>query len=166
MEQLLTLARVDPETGIMQGKAVDLQRLAEEIIGDHEAQARIKGIALQLKAQEGLSVIGHRDSLGILLRNLLDNAIRYTPNGGQIEVSLAKEAGTVALRVADSGPGIPPTERERIFGRFVRLAGQESSGSGLGLSIVQRIAELHQATIRLDQSALGGLEVCVRFTTT
>lgn len=166
VEQLLTLARVDPETGIMQGKAVDLQRLAEEIIGDHEAQARIKGIALQLKAQEGLSVIGHRDSLGILLRNLLDNAIRYTPNGGQIEVSLAKEAGTVALRVADSGPGIPPTERERIFGRFVRLAGQESSGSGLGLSIVQRIAELHQATIRLDQSALGGLEVCVRFTTT
>lgn len=163
LEQLLTLARVDPEANLMRGESVDLQRLAEGILADHEAQARAKGISIQLKAQEGMSVAGHHDSLAILLRNLLDNAICYTPQGGRVEVGLTDEAGGVTLRVADSGPGIPPAERERSFGRFVRLAGQETSGSGLGLSIVQRIAELHQAEIRLDQSALGGLEVRVRF---
>ena len=163
VEQLLTLARVDPETGMGQGETVDLQRLAEEIIGDHEAQARSKGIALQLNAPGALHIIGHRDSLGILLRNLLDNAIRYTPDGGEIEVSLTAEAGAVALRIADSGPGIPPAERERIFGRFIRLAGQESNGSGLGLSIVRRITELHRAELHLSESALGGLEVCIHF---
>lgn len=163
VDQLMTLARVDPETGLTHGETVDLQRLATEILADHEPQARTKGLTLELDTREGISIVGHRDCLGILLRNLLDNAIRYTPKDGHIKVSLADEAGGVALRIADSGPGIPTTERERIFGRFVRLAGQETSGSGLGLSIVQRIAELHQAEISLNQSALGGLEVYVRF---
>jgi two-component system sensor histidine kinase QseC len=161
--QLLTLARVDPETGLGQGEPVDLQRLAEAALADHEHQAREKGIALELQASKGLGINGHRETLCILVRNLLDNAIRYTPKGGKVEVTLAVNRGVIALCVADSGPGIPKEERERIFGRFVRLAGQETNGSGLGLSIVQRIAELHNATIRVDRAALGGLEVCVEF---
>lgn len=163
VEQLLTLARVDPETGLGQGAPVDLHRLAEAALADHEQQAREKQITLQLQAKKGLSIVGHRESLCILLRNLLDNAIRYTPQGGEVQVNISEEAGAVSLCVADSGPGIPAAERERSLGRFIRLAGQEISGSGLGLSIVQRIAELHQAVVRLDQSKLGGLEICVHF---
>ena len=163
VEQLLTLARVDPDAGMAVGGTVLLQPLAEEVIGDHESQARAKEISLQLKAEHGLSVRGQRESLAILLRNLLDNAIHYTPRGGSIEVSLTRENVDVTLRINDSGPGIPDVERERIFGRFVRLAGQETGGSGLGLSIVRRIAELHRAELHLGESALGGLEVCVRF---
>lgn len=163
VEQLLTLARVDPETGLAQGKPVDLLQLAENAIADHEQRARTKGITLQLKADKTHSVTGHQDSLSILLRNLLDNAIRYTPEGGNVRISLAGENGSITMCIADSGPGVPEKERERIFDRFIRLAGQETSGSGLGLSIVQRIAELHQARIRLGESTLGGLEICVRF---
>lgn len=80
-----------------------------------------------------------------------------------MRISLAEENGSTTMCIADSGPGVPEKERERIFDRFIRLAGQETSGSGLGLSIVQRIAELHQARIRLGESTLGGLEICVRF---
>ncbi len=163
VEQLLTLARVDPDTGLAQREQVDLPLLAEAVIADHVPQARTKGIALQLKADKALSIAGHRDSLGILLRNLLDNAIRYTPQSGKVQVSLSKQAGEIFLCVSDSGPGVPAEQRERIFDRFYRLAGQEAEGSGLGLSIVQRIAASHQAQIRLDQSTLGGLEICVIF---
>lgn len=163
VDQLMTLARVDPETGLTRDQSVDLHRLATGILADHEPQARTKELTLQFEAHEGMSIIGNSDCLGIMLRNMLDNAVRYTPEGGSINVSLAEEQGAVVLCVEDSGPGIPAEERERIFNRFFRLAGQETSGSGLGLSIVQRIAELHKAEIRLGESALGGLEVCVRF---
>lgn len=163
VEQLLTLARVDPDTGQAKGGPVDLQRLAQGAIADHEQLARTKGITLQLKSDKAHSVTGHRDSLCILMRNLVDNAIRYTPEGGEVQVSLYEEEGTISLCVEDNGPGIPETERERIFGRFIRLAGQETNGSGLGLSIVQRIAGLHRAELSLGQSTLGGLEICVKF---
>lgn len=163
VEQLLTLARVDPETGLTRSAQVDMLGLAEDAIADHEQQARVKGIALQLHAEQALNIAGHRESLCIMIRNLLDNAIRYTPEGGEVQVNLTGNAGKVFLCIADSGPGIPEADRERIFGRFIRLAGQESRGSGLGMSIVKRIADLHQATIRLDRSSLGGLEVCVGF---
>jgi two-component system sensor histidine kinase QseC len=163
VEQLLTMARVDPDSGLGEGAPVDLHRLAEAALVDHEHLAHDKGITLQMQANKGLSIVGHRESLCILVRNLLDNAIRYTPEGGEVEVILAEEQGHIALCVADSGPGIPKEERDRIFDRFVRLAGQETNGSGLGLSIVQRIAELHGAQIRVDQAAQGGLEVCIHF---
>lgn len=163
VEQLLTLARVDPDAGLGQGEKVDLLLLAENTLADHELQARAKRIDLQLMTEKSLTITGHRESLRILLRNLLDNAIRYTPEDGEVQVSLSEEAGAIVICVSDSGSGIPVDKREQIFGRFIRLTGQDISGSGLGLSIVQRIAELHKAQIRLDDSALGGLEVCVRF---
>lgn len=166
VEQLLTLARVDPEAGLAQSGQVNLLRLVEEAIADHEPLARAKNITLQLNAAHVLSIAGHRESLCILMRNLLDNAIRYSPEGGEVHITLGEGIESILLCVADSGPGIPKAERERIFGRFIRLAGQETSGSGLGLSIVQRITELHKAQITLDQSALGGLEICMRFPST
>ena len=102
---------------------------------------------------------GHADALAILLRNLVDNAVRYTPDGGKVEISMVREQRCVLLRVADSGPGIPAAEREKVFKRFYRALGTEAPGSGLGLSIVQRIAELHRATLVLGVSAYNGLHV-------
>lgn len=112
-------------------------------------------------------VQGDTAALHSLVSNLVDNAIQYTPHGGRVDVSVhsAVEAERVRywLTVCDSGPGIPPEERERVFDRFYRRPGQTESGTGLGLSIVHSIAERHGATLVLDASALGGLSVAVGF---
>jgi signal transduction histidine kinase len=101
--------------------------------------------------------------LRILLRNLVDNAVRYSPAGGRVIVAVAENI----LTVTDTGPGIPATERERVFDRFHRLAGQDTEGSGLGLSIVARIAELHRARIELTDGEGGnGLRVRITFAET
>src|SRR5690606_20375285 len=107
---------------------------------------------------------GNRGLLAILLRNLVDNAIRYTPAGGIVDVAVLHQAESVALTVTDSGPGIAPEEREHVLGRFHRVLGSGQDGSGLGLSIVARIAELHRATLTLDSGPAGhGLCVSVGF---
>ena len=158
VDQLLTLARLDPEkTRAIEMVALD--RLAEEVCADHGAPALAKNVALELDALP-TQVAGNADMLRVLLRNLVDNAIRYTPAGGHVTVAVAPGA----LTVTDTGPGIPAAERERIFDRFHRLAGQDTEGSGLGLSIVARIAERHGATVRLDAGDNEkGLRVTVRF---
>ena len=104
----------------------------------------------------------------MLLANLLDNALRYTPEGGRIDVAIDDEVGHAVLTVADTGPGIPASERERVFDRFYRGASTAApdgqTGSGLGLSIVKRIADAHGATVTLDAASDGrGLVVRVRF---
>jgi two-component system OmpR family sensor kinase len=100
----------------------------------------------------------------ILLRNLIDNAIKYTPQGGTVDVSVVAESGFVRVAVEDSGPGIPPEERERVFDRFYRVPGSDAAGSGLGLAIIKSIAERHGATLALDTSQrLGGLAATVKF---
>lgn len=160
VDQLLTLARLDPDHAAA-SEPVRLDRLAEEVCAAHGTEAMEKNIALELDA--GVSTIaGNADMLRILLRNLVDNAIRYTPPGGRIMVSVAPGI----LTVTDTGPGIPAPERQRVFDRFRRLAGQETEGSGLGLSIVARIAERHGATVELGAGEAGqGLRVTVRFRT-
>jgi signal transduction histidine kinase len=102
----------------------------------------------------------------MLLANLLDNALRYTPEGGRIDVAVDDDAGHAVLTVADTGPGIPAIDRERVFDRFYRgaNAGPDQTGSGLGLSIVKRIADAHGAEVNLDAGNDGqGLIVRVRF---
>jgi two-component system OmpR family sensor kinase len=109
-------------------------------------------------------VSGDPESLRILLSNLVDNALRYTPRGGRIDVSVDRDREDVILSVADTGPGIAAEERERVFDRFYRGEASEGSGSGLGLSIVKRIADAHGATIALGAPDNGsGLVVRVRF---
>ncbi len=158
VDQLLTLARLDPEN-IVPAAAVRLDSLAEEVCADHGAQALEKEVVLELEAVP-TTVAGRADMLRILLRNLVDNAIRYSPMGGCVTVAVAPSL----LTVTDTGPGIPPAERERVFDRFRRLAGQDTEGSGLGLSIVARIAERHGATTRLAAGDNGsGLQVIVEF---
>jgi two-component system OmpR family sensor kinase len=109
-------------------------------------------------------VAGQPEALHTLARNLVDNAIRYTPAGGRIELSVFVDSARPTLEVKDTGPGIPPEERERVFDRFYRLPGAGTQGSGLGLAIVRQIAEAHRAEVSLGEADHGkGLRVTVRF---
>uniref|UniRef100_UPI00247A2505 sensor histidine kinase n=2 Tax=Variovorax TaxID=34072 RepID=UPI00247A2505 len=116
------------------------------------------------RADEGAAVKGQPEALRMLLRNLLENAVKYTPEDGRVDIAIARQGEAVELSVDDSGPGLPPTERERVLDRFYRSGEPQAPGSGLGLSIVKSIAELHGASVALDASpSLGGLRVVVRF---
>ncbi len=170
VEQMLVLARHEAQAG--QGQAaqpVDLQALVRDGITAALPQAQARGIDLGLldvEAGEGGPVVvpGHPDSLGVLLRNLLDNALKYSPEQGQVDVALQQEGGVARLVVEDSGPGIPEAERARVLDRFYRVPDAPARGSGLGLAIVKTIADQHGATLLLGASQrLGGLRVEVRF---
>jgi signal transduction histidine kinase len=133
-------------------------------LADSAPLAQGKSLALSLDAADGLQVSGDQSALAVLARNLVDNAIRYTPGGGQVHLSWQPEGSGALLRVDDSGPGIAPSDRERVFDRFVRGASAgETPGSGLGLAIVRSIAQRHRAALQLGSSDLGGLRVDVRF---
>jgi two-component system sensor histidine kinase QseC len=164
VEQLLVLARLDPQTALPPGQAVDLLSLARQGVAEIAPAAAAKGVEVGLAAGEAAQVAGDAVLLAVLLRNLLDNAVRYTPAGGEVEVSVRRADGGVVLAVVDNGPGIPEAERGRVFDRFHRLLGSGEEGSGLGLSIVRRIADLHRAQVRLDAGPAGrGLRAEVTF---
>jgi two-component system OmpR family sensor kinase len=164
VEQLLTLARVEPESFAARRTECDLAAIARDAIVSRAALAAAKSIDLGLAHATEAKVQGDAATLAILLSNLLDNAIRYTPSGGRIDVAVNSDEAGATLSVSDTGPGIAPEDRERVFDRFYRGAANEESGSGLGLSIVKRIADAHRATITLDAPAEGtGLVVKVRF---
>ena len=109
-------------------------------------------------------IVGNETALSILIRNLVDNAIRYTPENGQVSVEITTDNDKVILQVTDSGPGIPPELHAQVFERFYRVLGTKTSGSGLGLPIVKQIADLHNATIELGTPEKGtGLQIKVVF---
>jgi two-component system OmpR family sensor kinase len=165
--QLLALAREEGERQQpAQPQPVDLHELVRQVVSDLLPQAQARRIDLGLAAgdNEPLQVQGDPEALHTLLRNLLDNAIKYTPDGGQVDISLALRDRSPCLFVEDSGPGLPAAERERVFDRFYRVPGTDAQGSGLGLAIVKAIADAHSATVTLDRSPrLGGLRCEVRF---
>lgn len=149
--QLLTLSRLGQEEALDDMHPVDLHKLATEIIAYLVPIALEKHIEIELMPPPPhVMVLGSDTALGILIRNVVDNAIRYTPPYGQVKVQLINKENHVILRVTDTGPGIPIELRERVFERFFRILGTTASGSGLGLAIVNQIAELHHATISLD----------------
>ncbi|MDP1658619.1 MAG: ATP-binding protein [Methylotenera sp.] len=154
VEQLLALARVDPETAAANYKRLDLQALTASVMADVEPLAHAKQIELLLEEGQTCHVLGDGTQLRLLLRNLLDNAIRYTPLGGCVSVKVGDTEG-VMLEVRDTGAGIPESEREHVLQRFYRITGSGEEGSGLGLSIVQRIAELHGAQLELSDNETG-----------
>lgn len=164
VEQLLAMARLDPEVRLHDLVPVDLREIAAEVLADLAADASEKNIELGLEdGQERVTIRGDPASLHVLLGNLLNNAIRYTPAGGRVAASVTSSQDQVILKVSDSGPGIAPDERERVFERFYRGQDSSGAGSGLGLAIAQRIASLHRAHITLATSVYGGLEVQVVF---
>lgn len=167
IEQILTLNRTTPDLYITNFTAVDLHALAQEYIADNYSRFEEKNLAVELHGHPAW-LQGNRFALETLVQNLLDNACKYTPAGGQIRVTADTREGSVVLTVEDSGPGIPEDQQERIFDRFYRIGGDQHDsgviGSGLGLSIVRHIAELHHANIKLQRSSLdGGLSVSVIF---
>jgi two-component system OmpR family sensor kinase len=164
VDQLLTLARVEPEALESHAVDCDLVEIAKEAIVARAPLAADKGVDLGLADAQPAQVRGDPASLAILMSNLVDNALRYTPAGGRVDVSIGRDHGAAVLRVADTGPGIPADERERVFDRFYRSGENGESGSGLGLSIVRRIADAHHATVTLDAPRTGtGLLATVRF---
>ncbi|MDO5624405.1 MAG: ATP-binding protein [Pseudomonadota bacterium] len=163
VEQLLALAR--QEGAAREAPApLDLAALARSATNDAQAIAESRHIALEMEAPDAAPIHGHADALAVLLRNLIDNALRYTPDGGRVRVTVAPGADAshgATLTIEDAGPGIPPEERARVLDRFYRLPGATSHGSGLGLAIVKAVADAHGASLSLDASpALGG--ACVR----
>jgi len=165
VEQLLVLARQEASmAGGAPRQNVDIAGAAKRAVAELASVATAKGIDLGLQRADAAGIEGQPDALMILLRNLIDNAIKYTPHGGTVDVSVTVEHGTVRVAVEDSGPGIPPAERERVFDRFYRVPGSDAAGSGLGLAIIKSIAERHGATLALGESKrLGGLEATVTF---
>ncbi len=143
---------------------VRLDELARGMVAELVPLADAGHIDLGVAAAQPTTVAGNPDALHTLLRNLIDNAVRYTPAGGRVDVTVESTAGGVRVTVADDGPGIPPEERSRVFDRFYRRAGTAPSGSGLGLAIVKAIAEAHGATVSLAAGPSGkGLAVIVVF---
>jgi two-component system OmpR family sensor kinase len=165
VEQLLVLARQEASAaGGTARETVDLAELARRAVADMAGVAQAKGVDLGLQQADPAQVAGQPDALNILLRNLVDNAVKYTPSGGAVDIAVRAQDGAVKLVVEDSGPGIPPEERERVFNRFYRIAGSEAQGSGLGLAIIKSIAERHGARLELGTSErLGGLSATVIF---
>jgi two-component system, OmpR family, sensor kinase len=162
VEQLLALARLEgkPEQA---SEAVDLEELARDAVSERLARAHAKQLDLGLATTEPLHVTSSRESLHLILNNLLDNAIKYTPAGGRIDIAHGRDADGAWLAVEDSGPGIPEAELPRVFDRFYRVPGSDADGSGLGLAIVRTVAERLGAQVRLGRSAsLGGLRAELR----
>lgn len=166
VEQLLTLARQEPGAGQYHFSEHSLAELARNTVVDFARLAESKDIDLGMtQADDAARVCGDAEALRILLANLVGNAVRYTPAGGRVDVACAVDGGLPFIEVADSGPGIPLAERERVFDRFYRR-GVDSAGpvgSGLGLSIVRSIADRHGAAVTLTDSELGGLRARVDF---
>ncbi|CAN5152078.1 ATP-binding protein [soil metagenome] len=162
VEQLLALARQDPAVAVGQAR-VSMTACMQQVLSDLQPLAELKQVDLRSKRLDAAEVSGDEESLRIMLRNLVDNAVRYTPSGGCVEVVVETTRDRILLTVEDSGSGLALAERSRVFDRFYRVAGSGASGSGLGLAIVKAIAERHKASIELGDAALGGLSVRVIF---
>jgi two-component system OmpR family sensor kinase len=161
VEQLLTLARADPDAAAAEIGPVDLAELAHGVVLSHEAEAMAKGIALAEVVSGPAVVEGDRNALRTMMDNLVDNAVRYTAEGS-VSVGARREGALAILEVEDTGPGIPSEERERVFARFYRGEATVEGGSGLGLAIVRRIVERHGGKVELLDGPGGrGLKVRV-----
>lgn len=164
--QLLTLSRLTQEEEALNDIGpIDLHKLTTEIVAYLVPIALEKHIEIELLPPPAHGIItGNDTALGILIRNVVDNAIRYTPENGEVKVEILSDEQYVTFRVTDTGMGIPVDLRERVFERFFRILGTKVSGSGLGLAIVSQIAELHQAKIKLETPPHGkGLQFDVIF---
>ena len=165
VEQMLSLARQEPRVERTRA-AVPLADVARDVVAELVPLADAKQIDLGISNSQPVVVMGDPDALRTLTRNLVDNAVRYTPAGGRVDVSIENggDSGQALLKVVDNGPGIPPEERSRVLDRFYRRPGTSPPGSGLGMAIVKAIADTHGATLDLDSGPDGtGLAVSVRF---
>jgi two-component system, OmpR family, sensor kinase len=166
VEQMLALARQEPRAEPARTRFA-LDELGREVVAELVPLADSRRIDLGMSEAQSVFVRGDREAVATLVRNLVDNAVRYTPVGGRVDVAIERSGQTPAqavLKVVDNGPGIEPEERERVFDRFYRHAGNREPGSGLGLAIVKAIAAAHGASVQLGEGADGrGLTVTIAF---
>jgi len=152
---LLSIAEAESGARRENMAAVDLAAIARSVAELYEPVADDKGLALTVEAEPGIAVQGDRHLLSQAVANLLDNALKYTPEGS-VNVALQRVGNLVRLEVADTGPGVPADRRETVFDRFVRLEGSRSTpGNGLGLSLVRAVAKLHGGEVWLEDNAPG-----------
>ena len=162
VEQLLTLSRLEAQGG-SSPHVVDLAAVVRQVVADVAPRALAKDQSLDLDAAQACPVAADDTLLAVLVRNLVDNAVRYSPAEARVHVSVQRQGDSVQVSVEDSGPGLPPDVQQRLGQRFYRPPGQAESGSGLGWSIVRRIAAVLGVEVTLSAStALGGLAVQVR----
>jgi signal transduction histidine kinase len=160
---MLRVAEIEAGTARARFAPVDLSDLLKAIVELYAALAEDQQQSLEGRIERGLAVRGDRELLTQMFVNLVENALRHTPPGTRIEVTAELVAGRPVCNIADSGPGIPPAERDKVFRRFYRLdASRATTGSGLGLSLVAAIAELHHVTVELTDNG-PGLGVTLRF---
>lgn len=161
--QLLLLSRLDVSAHLDRAPVM-LDEIAQRLCADLAPEAVRKSIEFSLDAEPAPLANGNQELLYALLRNLVDNAIRYTPNGGEIALRVGKTSQGIIVEVSDSGPGVSTEDIQWLGQRFRRFSPSQAEGVGLGLSIVSRIADLHRASVAYAQDpARGGLRVTVRF---
>jgi two-component system sensor histidine kinase QseC len=163
VEQLMTLSRLESgaEYPLV---AVDLAALTRQVAAEMAPHALSKQQTIEVNAGNPCTVQGDTTLLSVMIRNLVDNAIRYSPPGAIVKIAVSTELGTVRLSVDDSGPGVSSADMARMGERFFRVVGSGQDGSGLGWSIARRIATVHRAVVRVAKAELlGGLSVEVRF---
>jgi two-component system sensor histidine kinase TctE len=162
--QLLTLAKIEPGAPPPLQEPVDLVGVTRHVLEELSERALVKHIALSFDVSAApVIVLGSRAMLHEMVMNIVDNAMRYVPFGGQVAVAIGLDQGTAVLHVQDDGPGVPHVERERVFDRFYRILGTDTEGSGLGLSIVREIASRYGGAVALLDSPTGqGLLVEVK----
>lgn len=163
IEQLITAARTEPDERTANAERVDLVETTRQGMADIFWFAQQRRTQIGLDAPEHAGIAADAAGLRILIRNLLDNAIRYAPEEGSVRVTISRQPGTVTLSIEDDGPGISEADEKRVFDRFYRANQHDQAGSGLGLSIVKNVADQHKAGITLGRSDLGGLKVSVIF---
>ena len=163
---LLTLTKMDSERGEMKKEPVNMSALTQEVLRLLTPAAEKRGQRLSGEVEPGLQMTGDRARLNQILYNLTDNAIKYTPDGGEIRVSLREEEDCLVWRVADNGVGIPEEDQEHIFERFYRVdkaRSRETGGTGLGLSIVKQLVSMHDGEITVSSEPGKGSEFKVVF---
>ena len=165
VNQLLTIARLDPGRTELRDSSFALVPGLEEVLADLAPEAQERGVELRLeRACDGVAVKGDKVLIQTMLRNIVHNAIVYAPEKvGAVTVHARLVENGCRISVIDNGPGIPKTERERVFDRFYRIPGNSSFGAGLGLSIASRVAGLHETELRIEENPAGtGLCVSVQ----
>ena len=166
VQQLLDFARLEPGVQSERFAPVDLARLVRDVVARYAAQPDMPDVDLGAETPPTALTPGSEEELRSLIENLVDNALRYAPAGSAVTVSVREQGATLELAIVDCGRGIPPAERERVFERFYRVAGDATRGTGLGLAIVKAIVERHQGTIALADAQPGseppGLAVRIR----
>lgn len=159
--QLLALARLDHERLVPE--EVSLNQIARQAVSELAPLARDKGLAVIIEGRETLNVRANHDMLLLAVRNLLENAVKYTPSGGRIVISVAQDAQSCFLKISDTGPGIPEDKLVQVTEPFYRIPGNRAPGSGLGLAAVTRVAQLLGVQFTLSNHPQGGVIAEFRF---